>query len=635
MSGSRAAEAGGRRLDWGLAAAVLVVQLLAVLNPELTLLDHEELYNAGHARLLQLEHLDAFLQLQYRSYCGGCTVNALIGAALFAGLGPSLLVWKLVPILFSVVAVRVGSAALREYVGTLAAVVFAGLFLLPPPAWQYLSLVGWGNHMEAGCVAVIAAVLSARLALDPSPRRAIGLGLVVGLGLWIGFSSGFVILAIGLPLLYRRDIRAIGLVALGALPVVGIWGLQAWSTQLSILDPIYYAGESWPDPRRIPEKLASLLAPRQLVALFGHPESMLGWVGGWAWAAVGGWALIRSGRAGALGRTAAGFLLAYLVVYSLVRFTVWAPPAPEIAPPGSMRYAAPLFPLLFLTIAAAVGRTWSEGRRVHAVLVLIPLVAVGLGARLTALSDPFPSMAALTMQGPDIPYLRDQAGYRLAAEVHESCTTSDPQAQNVHAYGLGWHQAQAGLEQTGVGPLAPLEPPADLPRKAYFEAVGGAVLTELDPDGQGGTRILVAARNRLRNQEPDGLTAALREVSWRRSEAWLGRIRGGRSHDTRTLGEIFASSKPLPEPAGDALEFSMGRRWATDLARWAKPSQIILPNHPAATPSFLEGLAFGLGSRWGPQTDLVKWWPLDTMPSAGALAAFQEGASSRWLIQTP
>ena len=75
------------------------------------------------------------------------------------------------------------------------------LILIRQPAFgiegPYKNYRTWGNHMEAGCVAVVAVVLLTRLTHQPSTSRALGLGLVIGLGLWIGFSSGFVALAVG------------------------------------------------------------------------------------------------------------------------------------------------------------------------------------------------------------------------------------------------------------------------------------------------------------------------------------------------------------------------------------------------------------------------------------------------------
>jgi hypothetical protein len=627
------AEPARRGLPWALALAVLTIQWLAALNPELTPLDHEELYNAGHARMIQLGHLKAALLLQYRSYCGGCTINALAGAGIFTVLGPSLWAWKLVPALYSTVAVLFGSGALQRRVGTLAAVVFAGLFILPPPTWQYLSLVAWGNHMEAGCISVVAIVLLTRLLESPSTGRALALGSVIGLGMWIGFSSGFIALAVAGTLALNRAWRWLGLVVVSALPVVAIWCLQAATTDLSILDTIYYPGERLPDPTRIPGKIWSLIAPRQLVALFGHPASYLGWMAGWAWALVAAWAWLRAGRSGQLARAVGGATVSFVLVYALVRFTVWAPPAPEIAPPGSMRYAAPLFPLLFLLIAAAVGEAWKAGRRRVTVLALVPLLAVGLSARSTAFSDPFPSSAVTDTLAADFPYFRNQASYRLSPEAHAACETTDQRARSVHAYGLGWHAAQAAIGEQEDGPLPVLRPPPQHQEGPFFEAVGGAVLASLDPTDSSGVEVLEQALYRLSAQAPSGQRAALGEIAWRRSEVWLGKLRDGHSLNQATLRAINHVSQGLEHPADEALRTALGRRWAEDLARWGQPKPLYIPAAPAPGPGFLEGVAFGLGVKWGPGVDLDPWWPASTPPSGRARRAHQAGARRRWIVE--
>jgi len=621
----------GWRVATILSLIVGCAQLLAALNPDLTPLDSEELYNAAHARLLQLEHLDAFQRLQYRSYCGGCTVNALLGAGVFAMLGSSLLAWKLVPTLFIVTAVWFGTKALHDHSGPLGATLFAGLFALPPSTWQALSLVGWGNHMEAGCIAVVAACLLHALVKQPSTSRALGLGGVIALGMWIGFSSGFVPLAVALVLARRRAWKSLGLVVLAALPVVAIWALQSQTTSMSFLDPVYYPGERIPDVRRIPEKLWSLLAPRQLVALFGSPEGPLGWLGGWTWAGVAAWALLYAGRSSSLLRTTATFVLSFLGIYCVVRFTVWAPPSPEIAPPGSMRYAAPLYPLLFLLIAGGLAEAWREGKRRTAFLLLLPPLIVGLQSRIEAFSSPFPSLAALSMEAADMRYLRDQASYRLTSIEHTDCRTDDHAAQTVHAYGLGWTDAQDALNDDAGLPLPRLIAPDDRPQRAYFEAVGAAVWTRIDPHDTADISILSRALELLGNQTPDAQRTALAEIAWRRSHVWLANLRGGDPHGRALLVAINAAAEKLPSPADDALRYAMGRRWALDLARWAKPQDIALPHSPVPGPGFLEGMAYGLGTQWGSLAPIDQWWPPRTPPSPAARRAHKQALRDHWL----
>ena len=619
-----------RRLIWSLTLAVVAVQCLVVLNPEIVPLDHEELYNAGHARMLQLGHLDAFQRLQYRGYCGGCTVNALAGAAIFAALGPSLFAWKLVPILYSGLAVYFGTGALARSIGPMAAAVFAGLFILPPPMWQELSLVGWGNHYESGCLAIVALALMDKVVRTSRTADAMALGAVVGLGLWVGFSSGFVAIAAAVVLSARRRWRSLATVVLTATPVFAIWLLQAHTTSLSILETIYYSGERLPDPSRVPTKLWSLFAPRQLVALFGHGAHPVGWALGWAWAAVAAWAATRAYRSSPLLRIAGATALSFLAVYTLVRFTVWAPPSPEIAPPGSMRYAAPLIPVIFLLVAGAIGSAWQAGRRASATMALVPLITVGVGSRATAFSGSFPSTAALSTFAPDFEYFRNQASYRLSEAEHLTCDTQDYRSESVHAYGLGWHAAQTHMATLGTDTFPPLTTPQDQD-DAFFQAVGAAIWTGLGSSGLSHPSDLVAAHRQLTAQPRRGQHAALTEVAWRQADVWMEVMRDGRPHNGPTLRTINEISAGLPKPADTALRFAMGRRWAHDLARWGHPATLSLPSSPVPGPGFLEGLAYGLGNRWGPDIDLNNLWPASTPPSPAVRRSFEAGASARWL----
>jgi hypothetical protein len=608
---------------------VVAAQLLSVLNPELIPLDREELYNAAHGRFLQLGHLNAPQLLQYRAYCGGCTLNAALGAGVFTVLGPSLLAWKLVPIGYTAAAVLAGGRWLRLHVGRAASVALAMLFIFAPPTWLELSLIGWGNHMEAGCLAVVALALTARLCARPGRNTAVILGIVLAIAGWVGFPSGFIGLAVVGMLVFARRWSVMRWVALGCAPLLLIWALQTATTPTSPFETVYYEGERLPRMGRIPEKLASLTAPRQLVALFGHAGDRIGWWMGWAWAAGLAWAVgvsIRAKQHGARG--ALGFLVAFLIVYCLVRFTVWAPPAPHIASPGSMRYAAPIFPLAFVLVAAAIGRAWLQKRWVSVAIVSILVGLSGLRARVAGLSAPFPTSAAARTMGPDFVYFRDQASYLIDRSHHARCDERDPDIQAVHAFGAGWQEAQALYKLSDIVP--PLTAPPNRPASAYFEGVGEYVRSQVDPRGQRGPELLNEMARRLRDQPAEGREAALREAAWRRSVDWMRLAREGQPHDTAALTRVVDMITPLRPAARRAGLSAMGRRWAHDVARWAVPAQIQLPAAPRPT-AFITGLGEGLGELWGPAVDPVIWLDADEAEHEALREGYARGANRRWL----
>src|SRR5688572_22565023 len=134
-----------RRTAWmaALLAALATLQLLAVLNPDRVEVDPEEMYNAAHAYALTRGHWrDAFL-LQYRPFCGGCTLDAALGAGVFALLPPTWLAWKVVPTLFLLALAVAATGTLARREGRAPALAMGLLLLLPPPAFADLALIAW------------------------------------------------------------------------------------------------------------------------------------------------------------------------------------------------------------------------------------------------------------------------------------------------------------------------------------------------------------------------------------------------------------------------------------------------------------------------------------------------------------
>ncbi len=629
MSASTATESQAWTLDWVAALAVITAQLVAMLHPEAIPLDSEELYNAAHGRMLQLGHLTDLQALQYRSYCGGCSLNALLSAGLFTVFGPSLLAYKMVSVLYVGLAVLAGSRWLRLQIGPPAAVAFAGLFILAPPTWMELSVVAWGNHMEAGCLAIVAMVLTARLHRTSDRSTALILGLVLAFAGWIGFPSGFIALAVLGTLMLGQRWSILPWIAVGAAPLFCLWGLQVTVANTSPFETIYYEGERLPQLSRVPEKIASLLAPRQLVALFGHPQDRLGWIMGWMWSGALVWGVVialRAGRHGA--RVAVGFLCSFIAVYSLVRFTVWAPPAPHIAPPGSMRYAAPVFPLAFFVIAAGVGRAWINGRRTTVLLVVCLVAGSGIRARTAKLTGPFPSWAALETIGPDLIYFRDQASYTLSAAHHSQCDETDDGVESLHAFGAGWNDARDLLSGTKTMPR--LAPPPNRPSRAYYEGVGEWVRSQVDPRSQRGPEMLDEVSRLLAAQPEPGLRAALQEAAWRRSTDWMRLALDNEPHTSGTLRRIEGMAEQVSPPAMLAVTHALGRRWAFDVTQWANPRTTPMPEAPWPM-GFALGLGEGVGERWGPGTDPTNWLMIPDDDLSDFHNGLTEGHRRRWL----
>ena len=609
-----------------IALSVMGMQCLAVLHPDAIPFDAEELYNAVQARLIQLEHADQWLNLQYRGYCGGCSINAGLGAMLFSLLGPSIAVWKLVPILFNGLLTYVGARALRAEFGLSAALAWGALLCLAPPTFLELSMTAWGNHFESGVAAIVVLAATLRFSKTPSIAKAGWLGLSLAFALWIGLSSGFLILGVILAVWRSMRIKYILSMMAGITPVVALWAAQ-WQTAASPpFETIYYAGEHIPDLGRVPDKLASLLAPRQLVALFGLPESFAGWVLGWSSAATLTVGVVTAARHPRL-RAAAWFLAAFLGVYCLVRFTVWAPPAPEIAPPGSMRYAAPIYGLLFFSLSATVGIFWTTKRKMLALALLIPSLCVGAQARMDQYGPPFPDKSVFNMAAPDFEYGRNQASYLIPLSEHEACPTTDPMVAAFHAYSIGWHETRAILDrdESAEVPLPSRTHPSAL------EGLSAALLSQVDPDEQGGLRTLVHMGERMPDISAQAQAKVFEAAAWERN--WS---RSLPEHGPDRIKSWYRKIQAFSNPAQQGAMAAFGRQWASDLARWRTPKVLDLPDLsplPAQLQGeFVRGFGMGIGERWGYGTHTIENIPPEQMSAWET--GVQQGASKRWFKRT-
>ncbi len=626
----------------------VLLQLAAVHNPRVVEVDPEEMFNAGQAWLLVQGHAADLFRLQYRPFCGGCTLDAVLGAPLFALFGPRWPVWKLVPIGLAALLLGVGSRLLQRRENTVAAGIFALCFLLPPRAWLHLSLVAWGNHMEAGLVGTLGLLLL--WAADGRRWAVLGAGAVLGMAVWVGFSGAFAPLA-GLAWLARFGPRR-ALPWLGAGLALGVspWLAQWLATGEHPFVTIYEPGEAAPSLARVPHKLATLLAPRQLVALFGLPDGGLGWALGWGWAASLAAALglgLRA-RAPGAGRVAALGLGAWTAIYLVVRFQVYDPPPPQIAVPGSARYAAPLYPLAFVVLATAAGRLHRAGRRGWALLVL-PVLLAGAAARLETLRAPFPAAGLWQLHAVDWRYFQNQFAYVLPLTDHAAGAASgEAHTRRAHAYALGREGAALLLRTqgslAGLAPVAP-GPPLDAPLSptaAQWEGIGDAMAAHLQDRSQGSLDLLAQTQAALEahlSPSPAALQRALRAAAaWRLApensagDSWLRAID---RHDDGSLAAGATALRGEPAALQDAVWWATGRRWATDAVGVGMPGSLPLPAPPSPpgvlAPAFCAGLGQGLGEEWGPAAADHAPAGMDAPCAAAWAAGVAAGWPLRWL----
>lgn len=301
------------------------------------------------------------LDLQYKAFCGGCTVHTVTAAALLGLGGDSFRLWKLVPIVWSLAQLPLAALALRALFpgrpGNRAGWAALGLLALPPLGASDAGLMAWGNHAEAGVF-----VLGA-LALVPKPGGSwLWAGVVAGLGVWFCRTSAYVLPALFL-LAGRGGPRLLLGVALGAAPIllpaargeVGAYdvGLTRHSLH-AVFSRLELLGE--------PSALATRLWPgvRQAGALT------------WVWLFAGGAAAVAGGR-----RSWPILVLLATFVLGFVFADV------DIPRRGgkvmNLRYHAPWFLLVPLFVAAAVGVGEGWRRRVAGGALVLMLGANAFG----------------------------------------------------------------------------------------------------------------------------------------------------------------------------------------------------------------------------------------------------------------
>ena len=336
-------------------------EILGALGTDNRGLHSEELANPWMAQMLLAGSWDAWFELRYRSFCGGCAVEGTLAVPLFAVLGPTIAAWKLVPWAFHVATVAGASALAGRLFGPAAACLAAACWLGAPHVIREQAGTGWGNHAE-----VMALVFGALLLLshERRPRWILG-ALLLGAAFWFARTA-----ALALPAAWWLLGRASGAVDRPAdrrrplLAGVGLaLGLLPFALDAAFLSP------SASPLRTVGSPSELLQAARELIAwlfasdlarwFWGSPAAPLSWLARGhgllllALAMAGAWLLVARPRAPLaplpwwlLGGWAAGMLLLHdswgdlALVRPLQAF--------------ELRYLFPLFAILTVAVAGVI-----------------------------------------------------------------------------------------------------------------------------------------------------------------------------------------------------------------------------------------------------------------------------------------
>ncbi len=396
----------------------------------------EEGYNATVAWVLAHGAAPAaLLDLQYRSFCGGCTVVAVAGMPAMAATD-RLWAWKLVPLFWTAATQLLGFFALDAWLGRAAAWAFVVLFALPPVGALDLSLMAWGNHQETALFAVLALGLLAK-------GRGAAAGFVLGFAVWFARTAAYealVLLPLALTLRGQR-LRTLAAFAAGlallALPAAG--GDAGWYR----MDEAVGADAA----ATLGKRAATLLVPGPLAARLYLPLRDMAPAAG-VLLVVAAAALTWASTA-RRARWVAALPLAYAAAFIGTRFPIFLIGAK--VPVNNLRYHAPWAFALTLLVAAGVGVAWRAGRRrraVFAAAVWAVANSVSL-ARVGWAPDP----RAWTLPALDVPHFVATVAPRLTAEAGRPAQARDAAAApttpagalhaRLHGLALG-HAVRAG-----------------------------------------------------------------------------------------------------------------------------------------------------------------------------------------------
>jgi len=340
----------------------------------------EEAHSAGVAWFAGQAGLwDQILALQYKSFCGGCTVLAGVATPVLAAAGDSFLAWKAIALAWTGATLVAVFLAVDRGVGRAAAWGALGLLAVPPLGLTELSLMLWGNHAESALLVAVAFLLAA----GPRPWL---LGLWLGMALWFSRTTAYamVVLVPWQLWRWRAQPRAAAslLVGLGA-------GLLLLLVPAAQGDAGYYAmgisgnlaPQGWGEVVRRLGLLArpDELSTRLFLSLRGVEGLTAAWLAGVGLAALLAWWGAPPGKRGGV-RAWVLAALAFALFFALAGFTV--PRSGSQARVLNIRYHAPWFFVLTVVAGAGVGLAWARGggrRLVAGLAALLVLVPVGAG----------------------------------------------------------------------------------------------------------------------------------------------------------------------------------------------------------------------------------------------------------------
>lgn len=386
-------------------AALLLLELLAC-GADLLLgpwgrLHWEELFNARGGVFFACGHQEAAADLQYRTFCGGCTAEGLLAAPLFLRFGPTTLIWKLVPLgfhmliaVFGAIAAALGARRAQGGAPEWAALAFVALTLGAPGFARDLALTGWGNHAESTAFPLVSVALLALAAPRWAGLLPLALaGVVAGLGFWFCHTSAHALPALALGAALIGGWRAPAFFAGG---ILGAW--PWWAYHQARPEALDYTFDWWgvfdlAPPSALydwlfgPYLRAGLWPADEYAA--GPPWPTLWWLLSWA---IGLYGLGLAAMAGRRGNRALAWFgpmsFAALILAYFLRHDLWSN-LPDIYADATfnLRYRVPLVPMLALGGALAAGYAAGRARALVAAGI-VGLCAFGLSCRVSRWEAP-------------------------------------------------------------------------------------------------------------------------------------------------------------------------------------------------------------------------------------------------------